>query len=194
MARTDLIKYVRMDKNGTKIYHDFTCPRCCGYGALDKWINTGKVCFACGGSGVRPVAKVVKEYTPEYLAKLESRRQAKAAKEAAERAKYESEHADEIAAERAEADRKILEFRFAEHGCGKDGVGYVLTGNTFKVKDEIKKAGGKWIYGRWVCPVDFKGNGIFSKRIDISSHISTGMYNWKDDGYDFRDDVTDMEG
>lgn len=190
MARTDLIKYVRTDKNGTRIFYDFTCPRCCGYGALDKWINTGKVCYACGGSGVRPVAKIIKEYTPEYLAKLEARRQAKAAKEAAERAKYEKEHAAEIAAERAEHERRTFEFRCAEHGCGKDGVGYVLTGNTWKTKDEIKKAGGKWIYGRWICPVEIKDDGVSAKRIDISSHISTGMQTWKDDGFDFYDAVT----
>lgn len=191
MARTDLIKYVRTDKNGTKIFYDFTCPRCCGYGELDKWINTGKVCFACGGSGERAVAKIVKEYTPEYLAKLEARRQAKAKKEAAERAKYEEEHADEIAAERAEYERRTFESRCAEHGCGKDGVGYVLTGSTFKIKDEIKKAGGKWIYGRWICPVEIKCIGVTVKRIDISSHISTGMQTWKDDGFDFYDVVTD---
>lgn len=190
MSRPDLIKYVKTDKNGTKYYHDYTCPRCCGYGALDKWINTGKTCYACGGSGVRAVAKVVKEYTPEYWAKLEARRQAKAAKEAEARAKYEKEHAEEIAAESAEYERKAFEFRCAEHGCGKDGVGYVLTGNTWKVKDEIKKAGGKWIYGRWICPVEIKGNGVTAKRIDISSHISTGMHTWKDDGFDFYEEVT----
>lgn len=186
-----MLKYVRTDKNGTKIYHDWECPRCGGAGMCDKWINTGRVCWECGGTGKRHVAKVVKEYTPEYWAKLEARRQAKAAKAAAERAAYEAEHAEEIAAERAEADRKILEFRFAEHGCGKNGIGYVLKGNTYKVKDEIKRAGGKWIYGRWICPIEIKGDGISAKRIDISSHISAGMYNWKDDGYDFYDDVTD---
>ena len=183
--------YIRTDKNGTKIYHDWNCPRCCGYGMLDKWINTGRVCYACGGSGKRVRAKIVKEYTPEYLAKLDAKRQAKAQKEAEARAKYEEEHAEEIAAQRAEANRMTFEFRCAEHGCGKDGVGYVLTGNTWKVKDEIKKAGGKWIYGRWICPVEIKGEGIRTKRIDISSHLSTGMYTWKDDGFDFYDEVTD---
>jgi hypothetical protein len=63
-------------------------------------------------------------------------------------------------------------------------------GNTFKAKDEIRKAGGKWIYGRWICPVEIKGNGIAAKRIDISSHISTGMSTWKDDGFDFYEEVT----
>ena len=101
--------------------------------------------------------------------------------------------AAEIAAEerkKAEWERKAFIQRCAEHGCGEDGVGYVLTGNTFSVKDEIKKAGGKWIYGRWICPVEIKGKGISARRIDISSHISTGMYGWKDDGFDFDEEVT----
>ena len=184
------LQYFKTDKNGTRYFYDWKCPRCGGAGFADKWIATGRVCYACGGSGVRAVAKIVKEYTPEYWAKLEAKRIARAKKDAEERAKYEAEHADEIAAERAEWERKAFIQRCAEHGCGKDGVGYVLTGNTFSVKDEIKKAGGKWIYGRWICPVEIKGKGISAKRIDISSHISTGMYDWKDDGFDFYEEVT----
>ena len=190
MAR-NLLRYIRTDKNGTKIYHDYMCPRCAGMGEADKWMFTGRTCYACGGTGLRTIPKVVKEYTPEYWAKLQARRQAKAMKEAAERAKYEEEHAEELAAKRAEQDRRTFEFRCAEHGCGKDGIGYVLTGNTYKARDEIRKAGGKWIYGRWICPSEIKGDGIRAKRIDISSHISTGMSTWKDDGYDFYDDVTE---
>lgn len=185
------LQYFRTDKNGTKYFYDWKCPRCAGYGQAEKWKFTGMVCYECGGTGKRRVAKIVKEYTPEYWAKLAARREAKAAKEAAEREKYEAEHADEIAAQRAEQERKIFELRCAENGCGKDGTGYVLTGNTYKIKDEIRKSGGKWIYGRWVCPVEIKFPGVTVKRIDISSHISTGMYVWKDDGYDFYEDVTD---
>lgn len=181
--------YVKTDKNGTKYYHDYTCPRCAGAGFCDKWINTGRVCFECGGTGKRFNPKLVKEYTPEYWAKLEARRQAKAAKEAEVRAKYAEEHAEEIAAKQAEENRRIMEFRFSEMGCGKDGIGYVLTGKTYNHKDEIKKNGGKWIYGVWICPVEVKGNGVSAKRIDISGHISTGMQMWKDDGFDFYEEV-----
>lgn len=179
------LQYFKTDKNGTKYFYDWKCPRCAGFGQAEKWRYTGSTCYECGGSGKRRIAKIVKEYTPEYWAKLEARRQAKAAKEAEARAKYEAEHADEITAKRAEADRMIFESRCAEHGCGKDGVGYVLTGSgTYSHKDEIKKAGGKWIYGCWICPVEINGKGISVKQIDISSHISTGMSVWKDD-FDF---------
>lgn len=164
--RTDLIKYVRTDKNGTKIYYDFTCPRCCGYGELDKWIFTGRTCYACGGSGQRAVAKVVKEYTPEYRAKLEARRQAKAKKEAEERAKYEAEHAEEIAAKEAarrqENNKRILR----DHGLSDDGTGYVLTGDTYPIKEKIKAAGGRWLCITWVCPVKITAPDIEATAID----------------------------
>lgn len=169
MAREDLIKYIRTDKNGTKIYHDYTCPRCCGYGELDKWFYTGKVCFACGGTGMRAVAKVVKEYTEEYAAKLEARRIAK-------QRKYEEEHAEEIAQAKAEQKRREEEWRISQnvwtcqtYGCGKDGTGYVLLGKTYGIKDQIKAEGGKWIYGSWVCPVEIKAKGVTAVKIDLNT-------------------------
>ena len=171
------LKYFKTDKNGTKYFYDWKCPRCGGAGFSDKWIATGRVCYACGGSGKRPAAKIVKEYSPEYWAKLEARRIAKDQKRIAEEQKYAEEHADEI----AEKNRQLLVRRYADFGCGADGVGYVLNGNTFLAKDQIRKAGGRWIYGRWVCPVDIQDNGITSRRIDLSGHIGTGSEMWLDD-------------
>lgn len=172
MARQDLIKYIRTDKNGTKIYYDFTCPRCCGYGMLDKWINTGRVCYACGGSGERTVAKIVKEYTEEYAAKLEAKRIAK-------QKKYEKEHAEEIAQAKAEQERREEKCRLGEnervfklYGCGKDGIGYVLLGETYEIKEQIKAEGGKWIYGSWVCPIEIKAKGVRAIRIDLNTCIN----------------------
>lgn len=155
--------YIRTDKNGTKIYHDYTCPRCCGYGMLDKWINTGKVCYACGGSGKRSVPKVVKEYTPEYWAKLDAKRNAKAAKKAEEAAKYAEEHAEEIAA----ANRQALINRYAMNGLDANGIGYVLIGKTYQIKDQIKKSGGKWVYGQWICPVEIQAKDVKAVRIEV---------------------------
>lgn len=168
--------YIRTDKNGTKIYHDWTCPRCGGAGFADKWIATGRVCFACGGTGKRTVAKVVKEYTPEYWAKLETKRQAKEAKRIEEAVRYAEEHREEI----AERERKVLVQRYAEHGCGKDGIGYILKGNTYPVKDQIKKNGGRWIYGVWICPVNITGKDIISKQINLNGHVGSGSAYWLD--------------
>ena len=178
--------YIRTDKNGTKIFHDWTCPRCGGAGSSDKWIATGKTCWACGGSGKRSVAKVVKEYTPEYWAKLEAKRQARAKKQAEENARYAEEHAEEI----AEEIRRTIEKRYAEFGCGKDGIGYVLNGNTYPIKDQIKKAGGRYIFGRWVGPQKITGDGITAKQIDLSGHIGGASMMWLDD-FDLYEAITD---
>ena len=165
-------RLIKTDRNGTK-YWDITetCPRCGGRGDYIMGINYG-TCFLCGGSGKRNYT--FKEYTPEHEAKLEARRQAKAAKKAEEAAQYAEEHADEI----AEQNRRIIEETYAEFGCGKDGIGYVLTGKTYPVKDQIKKNGGKWIYGVWVCPVEIKGNGISAKQINLNGHVGSGSERW----------------
>lgn len=95
----DRLKFIRTDKNGTKIYEDWTCPRCGGEGWAGQWKFTGVYCFRCGGSGLRKRPVIVKEYTDEYAAKLEARRQAKAAK-------WAEDHAEEIAAQKAEEERR----------------------------------------------------------------------------------------
>ena len=181
MSRPDLIKFIKTDKNGTKIYHDYTCPRCAGMGEAAKWINTGKTCYACGGSGVRVRPLVVKEYTDEYWAKLQARREARAAK-------YAEEHADEIAAEKEERERREAEWRNGNNkrtweslGFGADGIGYALTGNTYRVKEQIKANGGKWEAQTWVCPVEFKANGVHSFRMDAHDFINEhGIFNDSD--------------
>ena len=162
------LQYVRTDKNGTKYFYDWTCPRCGGAGESSMWLFTGKVCFACGGSGHRNRPLIVKEYTEEYAAKLEAKRIAK-------QKKYEAEHADEIA--QAKADQALREAKWRKEqnedicrtlGCDPSGVGYVLLGNTYPVKDKIKASGGRWISQAWVSPIDLEAKGVRSVRIDIS--------------------------
>lgn len=98
----NLLKYIRTDKNGTKIYEDWECPRCGGMGEAEKWYRTGRVCYECGGSGLRKRPRIVKEYTDVYFAKLKAKRIAK-------QKKYEEEHAEEIAAAKAEQERRDAE-------------------------------------------------------------------------------------
>ena len=94
-----MAKLIRIDRNGTKYYEgDVPCSRCGGAGGADKWQFTGWTCYQCGGSG-KEHGKW-KEYTPEYEAKLNARRKAKAEQ-------YEREHAEEIA--KAEQERKSKE-------------------------------------------------------------------------------------
>ena len=80
-----MAKLIRIDKNGTKYFEGWvSCDRCGGAGGADQWSYTGWTCYKCGGTG--KVWDKYKVYTPEYEAKLEARRKAKAEK-------YEREHA-----------------------------------------------------------------------------------------------------
>lgn len=120
--------YVRTDKNGTKIYHDCTCQRCGGLGASESWKWTGMTCYECGGSGISRV-RVIKEYTPEYAAKLAEKREARWAKQQAEL--------------RAKAD-KLNDELLAEYF--PEGKMYFLALDdraAWKVIDELREAGVK---------------------------------------------------
>ncbi len=153
-GRFDL-RYVRTDKNGTKIYNDINCPRCCGYGELEQWAYTGRVCFACGGTGRRPKPKTVKIYTPEYAEKLKRRRLAK----------LEKQLADNPPPSEEELQRRADEARrnaWQSEGFDRDGVGYVHKGNTYPNREKFRRAGGRWnSYMRaFICPVKLELDGV----------------------------------
>lgn len=121
--------HIKTDKNGTKYYADYTCPRCGGAGGCDAWLYTGWTCYECGGSGTTSKPEIYKEYTPEYRAKLDAQRAKRAEKKRL--AKVE-----EFNAHRAE--------HIAGQGFNLEGKCYVAVGNTYKIKDELREAGAKW--------------------------------------------------
>ena len=121
--------YIRTDKNGTKYFADYTCKRCGGQGGLPQWTYTGYTCYECGGTGVSTKPDIYKEYTPEYAAKLEERR-AKA------REKKRLERIEQIK-------NKLPEI-YQNHGFSSDGKIFVVTGNTYEIREELKVAGAKW--------------------------------------------------
>lgn len=121
--------YIKTDRNGTKYYADYTCERCGGAGGHEKWNYTGWTCYQCGGTGKLASPRIIKRYTPEYQAKLDARR----AKREAERfAKRKEEFANDI--------MKLIE----KQGFNPEGKIFVVTGNTFEIKDELKEAGAKY--------------------------------------------------
>ena len=123
------LEYWKTDRNGTKYYLDWNCPRCAGYGEAEKWVFTGKVCYACGGTGKRTKAKIEKVYTREHEAKLEAKRLAKAK------------------AVEAEQERKVEETRrgtLKREGFAENGEGFAHYGETYRNRDALKAAGGKW--------------------------------------------------
>lgn len=131
-------QYIRTDKNGTKIYHDFTCDRCGGSGIFVIGVCNGVpvpaqpdegMCYKCFGSGVLDKPHIIKEYTPEYRAILDSR----AAKR---REKQLAKAKEESAAKQAEwKERK---------GFVNDRIHVVGIRDSFDRKDDIKAAGGRF--------------------------------------------------
>lgn len=144
-------KLIKVDKNGTKYYsHGCACQRCGGLGGNDAWAYTGWTCYECGGSGIGPEI-ISKEYTPEYAAKLEARRAKRA----------EAKRLELV----AQANEKNQEF-FQAQGFNENGKTYVILGNTYNVKDQLKELGCKWsnVIG-WHSPV--KLEGFDSVEIDV---------------------------
>ena len=122
-------KYIRTDKNGTKIYHDYTCRRCGGRGGADAWAYTGWTCYECGGSGQSRTPSVYKEYTPEYRAKLD--------------AQAEKRRQKKMAQAQAEKAEKQAAWKQA-WGFVNDRIYIVGLEDSFSKKDEIKAAGGRY--------------------------------------------------
>lgn len=163
------LEYVRTDKNGTKIYADYTCPRCGGAGGADKWDLTGWTCYECGGSGRSHKPQLVKKYTPEYEAKLEEQRSKRAEKARAKRLDEFREHKVELVQAK---------------GFNADGKAYLAIGNTYEIKDELREAGAKWnssING-WIFLVNLEKYNTVELTAEecLNFNEEAGWISWKD--------------
>lgn len=171
MERIDKTPF-KIDKNGTKYFYDWTCPRCGGAGGADAWKFTGWKCYECGGSGRRATPIVYKEYTPEYQAKLDAQRAKRRAKREADAKARESE----IRAE-----------WLTRNQFDTDGNTFLFTGDTFARKDEIKAQGAKfhyalgWHIARPVYGFDFI-------KVNIKDIATPTLY-----GYSITADKADIE-
>jgi hypothetical protein len=156
---------VRIDRNGTKIFKVLCpCKRCGGAGGSDAWAYTGWTCYECGGNGGWHYEEV-KEYTPEYEAKLAERRAKRAEKKRLELV--------------AQAEEKNQEF-FQKQGFNENGKTYVVLGNTYSVKDQLKELGCKWcnLIG-WHSPVKFDGfEFVEIDADDVYEKDYAGIYRW----------------
>ena len=117
------VELIKIDRNGTKHYVDHTCPRCNGAGRISYYGHVeGGICFKCGGTG--RFDTTFKEYTEEYAKVLEDRR---------------------IAKIKAKVPAHNAEFKSKE-GFDVEGNTWVVLGNTYAIKDELKANGAKFNY------------------------------------------------
>ena len=148
-----MAKLLRVDKNGTKYWMETKCPKCGGTGHIDYYSYIeGGICFLCGGSGYHETTW--KEYTPEYAQKLADRRLAKAKKKAPEQ------------------NAKLLK----KMGFSEDGRAWVVVGNTYEIKDELKEAGAKW-FNLIGWHFDREDNGFNCFELNINEITTMG---WAD--------------
>lgn len=112
----------KTDRNGTKYYHNNgICPACGGTGYLPQYhFNEGGLCFTCNGSGFKRITW--KKYTPEYEAKLNAKKNAKRIAQADETNK----------------------FFLRKYNFNEDGKIYVVLGNTYEIKEQLKAEGARY--------------------------------------------------
>jgi hypothetical protein len=126
------------DKNG-KLYTKIKeiCPRCGGLGIIVSRVENGQpipipvdggICYEC--QGARFLYKEVRLYTEAELATMERNAERARQKKAEEQKK-------KMEAEFAENERKWK----AQNGWSEDGITYVVTGNSYSIKDELKQNG-----------------------------------------------------
>ena len=160
--------YVRTDKNGTKIYHDYTCLRCGGRGGGDQWAYTGWTCYECGGSGKSHKPQIIKEYTPEYQAKLDAQR---------------AKRAEKQRLQRVEEFKSNLPKLIMDKGFNEDGKVYVAVGDTYSIKDQLREAGAKWkpALNSWIfteAPTAYATVELTAEEC-LDFYEESGWVNWK---------------
>lgn len=164
--------YVRTDKNGTKIYHDYTCPRCGGIGGGSQWTFTGYTCYECGGSGKVRKPQIVKEYTPEYQAKLDAQR---------------TKRAEKRRLERVEEFKNNLPKLLEKKGFNADGKVYIAVGDTYSIKDQLREAGARWkpTFNSWIFteePKDYATVELTAEEC-LDFYADSGYVSWKSIDY-----------
>lgn len=156
----DGYKYIKTDRNGTRYYSTCRCPKCGGTGRI--WVFShveGGVCFKCDGSGVTEKPRVEKIMTEEYAAKLEEKRQARAKEKA------------------KELNKEFLE----RQGFNENGITYAVLGNTYKIKDELKKLGAKYdSFIGWHLPQETTDYPTIEVSVDeVYLKDWAGKYDWR---------------
>ena len=153
------------------------CDRCGGKGVFIVRVHNGVgipatpdagVCYKCGGAG--HIIKTVRLYTEKEYASMQK---AKANRQA----KAEEARQARIAERKKTAFTRWLE----RNGFNEDGETYLIYGNTYPIKDQLKEAGCKFSQElKWhgSAAVDVPED-CFVEKIHWSN-----VYNWNEDALD----------
>lgn len=161
------VRFDRVDRNGTHIFTDCNCSRCGGDGYISYFghIEEG-VCFKCGGSGMAG-GEEIKIYTDAYGVQLKQKR---AEREEAKRQK--------LIAESGEWNKQWME----REGFNTDGITYIILGNTFDIKDELKAKGAKFNHMLGWHMADAQGYDAVQLNIEqVTWHQWNGRLDYQND-------------
>ena len=135
---------IKVDEEAHKAYIKEKCDRCCGHGIIASRIENGHivpipvdggVCYKCNGA--KYVSKWVKAYTEK-----EYERYMKAQERARERKREKEEARLQSLKDNSEENKKNL---LAKWGFDAENpMVYLVTGNTYEIKDELKERGGRF--------------------------------------------------
>lgn len=174
------------DKGNLVTKIKYTCPRCSGKGIIVARVENGQmipipvdggICYQCGGAGV--ISEVVRLYTQkerESLDRATEKRQEKAEQ------KREKERQKRL----AEAGVKAAEWR-TKNGISEDGRTYVITGDSYAIKDELKAAG--WVYSPALKWHKASCEGYEDRVLELDADFLNIEYSAWGDGY-FPADLT----
>ena len=113
------------------------CPRCGGLGIIASRVENGKIipipvaqgiCFQCEGK--KYLYKNVRLYSVAEAEKMQQRNEAARTK-----------RQEEAEAKRLAVAVKTKEKWFERNGFNKDGYTFIITGDSYAIKDELKDAG-----------------------------------------------------
>lgn len=147
---------IKTYKDGSKRYRVDACPRCGGTGFVPYNMDSGR-CWKCGGSGYAPY---------EYTEDSDERKEKKTEKNKVKLIMQADQHNENF---------------FKSYGFNKDGISYIIPGNTFDIKDDIKAAGGKFDYLMgWKLPQKpTQWDSIEISINDIAEKDENGWYRFK---------------